>query len=183
MAADPRPANDSAAIGPSLFDRAVGAARPRPAPDPAPNGAPRRPADRAAIATALLLVAGPLATWLLATLWTGEVRRETAALAARAAPRIAARMADARARAMLAATWDQPTLGTTVETIARALPPEAGLLRVERPADGALRLEVATPDPERLAAALRREGALGHLRTAAQTPGDGGMRVTLEEPR
>ncbi|MGT2513586.1 hypothetical protein ACVOMT_04405 [Sphingomonas panni] len=42
MVADPRPANDSAPIRPSLFDRAVDAARrERPAPPPPTPGTPR----------------------------------------------------------------------------------------------------------------------------------------------
>ncbi len=184
MAADPRPANDHAPIGPSLFDRAWGAARVKAVRAPSPGPSPARtPRDRIALLTAALIVAGPLATLAGAHWLTRETRRETAALAAQAAPLVATRTARERARALLAASWSNPTLGTTIEAVARVLPPEASLLRTERLADGRLVLEVAAPDPDRLAAALRREPALAGLRATAQLPGDGAMRVTLEQPR
>lgn len=181
MAAEPRPANDHAPVGPSLFDRALGAARNASAPPPV--AAPARtatPRDRRTIVTAMLLVAGPLATWVGALWLTGTVRRETAVLEARAAPRVAARAETGRARSILQAAWAAPTIGTTIEAVARAMPPDAMLLRIEQPVGGGLRLEVAAPDPDRLIAALRRDPALAGLRATAQVPGDGTMRVTLE---
>lgn len=182
--AEPRPANDSAPIRPSLFDRAIGAARvaPRaPLPPPAPDPMPAARIDRAAAALAVAIVATPLFTLFGATILTGQVRDETRALTARSAPVADARAARDHARAMLSAAWTAPTLGSTIEAIARALPDDAALLRVER--NPRLRIEIAAPDPDRAVNALRRDPALGQLRPVAQSrvDGDGRMRVTLEE--
>lgn len=185
MAADPRPANDRTPAGPSLFDRAWGAARVRPGPAPAaaPPSQPRERPDRRTMLIAALIVAGPLATLIGAHLLTHAARRETAELATQAAPLLAARAEHARAQALLAGAWSRQPLGATIEAVARALPPEASLLRAERLADGRLAIEVTAPDPDRLTAAFRREGALAGLRATAQVPGDGAMRVTLEQGR
>jgi hypothetical protein len=186
--ADPRPANDSAPVRPSLFDRALGAARPAPRaaapPDPPSQPTERPRPDRAAIFLALAIVATPLLTLAGATLMAGQARRETQALTERSAPAIAARAGQERARAALAATWNGPTLGATLEAIARALPEDAALLRVERSV-GPLTIDIAAPDPDRALSALRRDPALGGLRAVAQSraDGDGRMRVTLEQPR
>lgn len=184
--ADPRPANDSAPIRPSLFGRAVGAARPTawqaPPAGPQPARTPRT--DRAAILLAIAIVATPLLTLAGATVLTTQLRRETQALTERSAPGVAARAERDRARAMLAAAWNAPTLGATLEAIARALPEDAALFRVERNA-GPLTIEIAAPDPDRALSALRRDAALGGLRAVAQSraDGDGRMRITLELPR
>ncbi|MGN5374887.1 hypothetical protein [Sphingomonas hankookensis] len=185
MAADPRPANDSAPIRPSLFDRAVDAARREraPAPEPAARGIPRAPIDRAAALLALSIVATPLVTLAGAALLTVRVRGEAAVLAERAAPIVADRNARQRARALLASAWHQPTLGTTIEAVARTLPPDAALLRAERGPAGAVSVELLAPDPDRVLAALRRDPVLAALRATAQAraDGDGRMRITLEQ--
>lgn len=194
MVADPRPATDAGPPPPSLFDRALGAARSRapsgeaagevaPVAPPAEPPPPRPPVDRRALLTALPILAAPLLTLAGATWLAAAARTETAAIERRAAPLVAARADRDRARASLSAAWTRPTLGATVEAVARALPAEAALLRVERTASGGLTIEVAAPDPDRLAAVLRRDPALGGLRTVAQVPGDGVMRVTLEQAR
>ncbi|KQN81445.1 hypothetical protein ASE90_12735 [Sphingomonas sp. Leaf67] len=186
--ADPRPANDSAPVRPSLFDRALGAARPASRPpvpaDPPPQPAERPRPDRAALILALAIVAAPLLTLAGATLMTAHVRRETRTLTERSAPAVAARTERDRGRAALAMAWNAPTLGATVEAIARALPEDAALLRVERNT-GPLTIDVAAPDPDRALSALRRDPALGGLRAVAQSraDGDGRMRITLEQPR
>jgi hypothetical protein len=188
MAADPRPANDTTPPRPSLVDRIL-APRPRPvAADPLPEpetvASPPRPRlDRMALAAALLIVAAPLATLAGATWLAADARAEAARWDRQAVPVAAARSVRDRARSLLAAAWTRPTLGATTESVARALPADAALLRTERTADGHLTIEVAAPDPDRLAAALRRDPALGGLRAVAQARGDATMRVTLEQRR
>lgn len=186
--ADPRPANDSAPVRPSLFDRALGAARPAPraAPQvdrpPQPTGRPSL--ERAASLLAVAILATPLLTLAGATVMTAQVRRETQALTERSAPAVALRAGQDRARATLSAAWNSPTLGATLEAIAHALPDDAALLRVERDT-GPLTIDIAAPDPDRALSALRRDPALGGLRAVAQSrvDGDGRMRITLEQPR
>lgn len=180
MAADPRPANDSAPIRPSLFDRAVGAARRErgPTPIPAPHK-PRPPIDRMSLLLAAAILATPLLTWAGAAFLTGRAQDEGAAIARRAAPRIAEQAAAQRAHVLLQQTWRLPTLGTTLEGTARDLPKDAALLRVERDGAGTMSMEVVAPDPDRVVAALPG------LRATAQAraDGDGRMRVTLEQRR
>ncbi|KQM61889.1 MULTISPECIES: hypothetical protein [unclassified Sphingomonas] len=184
MAAEPRPANDSAPIRPSLFDRAVGAARPEraPTPDPAPR-TPRAPIDRASALLAAAILATPLLTWAGAAILTARAQEAGRTIARRAAPQVAGQAAAQRARIRLAQAWRTPTLGTSLESIARALPQDAALLRAERDAAGQLSIEVAAPDPDRLLSALRRDPLLAGLRATAQAraDGDGRMRVTLEQ--
>lgn len=186
MAADPLPANDDAPHTPSLFDRAVAAAR-RPERAPVEASMPRpRPAtsiDGLTLMTAVAIVATPLATWGGAAWLAASARADGRAAERRAAPAVAARDARLAAIDTLSRVWSQPTLGTTIESVARALPPEASLARAERAANGALTLDVVTPDPDRLIAALRRDAALARLRPSAQKALDGRMQVTLETVR
>lgn len=184
MAADPRPANDSAPIRPSLFDRAVDAARrERPTPPPPTAGAPRPPLDRASVLLAAAILATPLLTWSGAAVLTARAQVEGRAIARRAAPRVAQQVAAERARALLQPAWRTPTLGATLEAIARALPEDAALLRAERDGAGNLSVDVAAPDPDRVVVALRRDPVLAGLRATAQArvDADGRMRVTLEQ--
>ncbi len=182
MAADPRPANDSAPIRPSLFDRAVEAARRDPTPPPAPR-APRPPIDRVSALLAVAIVAIPLLTWGGAAILTARAQDEGRAIARRAAPVMAEQAAAHQAHTLLQQAWRGAPLGTTCESLARALPPDAALLRAERNAAGMIAIEVAAPDPDRLLAALRRDPVLAGLRATAQAraDGDGRMRVTLEQ--
>ncbi len=195
MVADPRPADDMAPPGPSLVGQIVAAARRSrgfvspaetdaavPARLPPPREQ-RTPIDRVGAAVALMLIAAPLAIWIDAAWLTQRARTATDTLSRQAAPIDAARADAARAREQLGMAWTQPTIGTTIEAIGRALPADAALLRVERHATGLLSIEVAAPDPDQVTAALRRDPALAELRAVSQTPGDDGMRVTLEQPR
>lgn len=81
----------------------------------------------------------------------------------------------------LAAVLNRATLGGTLEELARALPADAALRRVTREADGTLGIEVATLDPDRLRAALRRRPVTAGLRDVGQQGGPAGLIVTLEE--
>lgn len=180
MAADPRPANDSAPIRPSLFDRAVDAARRERVPTPAPAPRKPRPAiDRASLLLVIAILATPLLTWGGAAFLTIRARDEGAEIARRAAPQIARQAEAQRAHVLLQQIWRLPTLGTTVEETARALPKDAALLWVERDGAGNLSMEVVAPDPDRVIAALPG------LRATAQAraEGDGRMRITLEQRR
>ncbi len=129
---------------------------------------------------AVMIVAMPVATWIGATRIAARDRAATAQIVATAAPIEAARAEHDRARMLLAAAWRKPTAGTVVEALAHSLPVETALLRVDRTPTGALSVEVAAPDPDRLMAALRREPALSALHATGQVQGDGAMRVTLE---
>jgi hypothetical protein len=172
----------------SLFDRLSAAVRrglrhirTRPAVRPARE--PARAGEwRIAAGIAALIAAGPLATMLGAQLLADSARAEVAALRSQAAPRLAAAKAYARDRVELAALLRRPGVGTTFEALARALPDDAVLTRAGRGRDGALEAEVATPDPDKLRASLRREPALARLHDAGQRRGDQAMLVVLREP-
>jgi hypothetical protein len=140
----------------------------------------RWPEGRVAIAVALLIVAGPLLTIGGARILSERHRAATARIEAEVAPRIASTAAAAEARAQMGAVLKRRTLGATIETLARALPADATLARVERNAQGRLALEVATPDPDKLRAALRRVPALARLRDTGQRQADAAMIVLLE---
>jgi Tfp pilus assembly protein PilX len=140
----------------------------------------RWPEGRVAIAVALLIVAGPLLTIGGARVLADQQRAATVQIEGEVAPRIAAAAAAAEARAQMDAVLKRRTLGATIETLARALPADATLARVERNAQGRLALEVATPDPDKLRAALRRVPALSRLRDTGQRQADAAMIVLLE---
>lgn len=137
---------------------------------------------RAAAGVALLLALAPLLTQAAA--WWSERRvvGEIAALSRTAAPQLAAAREHAAARATLDALLARPTLGSTIEALARVLPAEASVARAGW-VDGRLAIEVAAPDPDRLRAALRRDPTTVGLRDAGQRQGDGAMLVALEEAR
>lgn len=133
-------------------------------------------------AVALLIAAGPVATIAGAGLLARATRAETLRLQTEATPRVAAQQAAARDRIELGAVLRRPTLGATLEALARALPAEAVLLRAQRDRHGLLEVEVAAPDPDQLRAALRREPMLAALRDAGQRQGEAAMIVSLKEP-
>ena len=137
---------------------------------------------RAAIVVAVLLILAPLATLLGAKLLTASARSDAGAIKRAQAPRIAAAEAQNSQRRALAPMLDRPTLGTTLEGLARALPRETQLVRAGRGGDGRLRIEASTADPDRLRAALRREPTTARLRDAGQRRGDAALVVTMEEP-
>ncbi|URW74590.1 hypothetical protein M9980_08365 [Sphingomonas donggukensis] len=137
---------------------------------------------RAAGIVAVLLILAPVATLLGAKLLTAAARHDAAAVAAAQGPRIAAARAQAAQRRALATVIDRPTLGTTLEGLARALPRETQLVRAGRGADGRLAIEASTADPDRLRAGLRRDPATAHLRDAGQRRGDAALVVAMDEP-
>jgi len=128
-----------------------------------------------------LIAAGPLLTIAGALLITGSLRGEVNRLQEAAAPRAAAARTAIEDRAALVAMVRRPGLGATAEALARALPVDAALLRMERGRDGLLEVEIGTPDPDKLRAALRAEPALARLRDAGQQRGDLMMTVSFKE--
>lgn len=134
-----------------------------------------------AAGVAALLAAGPLATIVGAKWIAGNAKAETARLNEQLAPRIAAAKAATGERAELIALLRRPGLGQVADALARALPPEASVLRIERNHAGLLEVEVSTPDPDRIRAAIRREPALAGLRDAGQRQVDVMMVVTFRE--
>jgi hypothetical protein len=132
-------------------------------------------------AVGALIAMGPAATILGADLLAGGVRAQVVQLREQAAPRAATAQTAARERAELVALLRRPGLGETAEALARALPAEASLLRVERNAAGLLEVDLTAPDPDKLRAALRREPALARLRDAGQQRGELAMTVSLRE--
>lgn len=124
-----------------------------------------------------LLALVPLAVIAVATLMAIGIEDRIAARTRTEAVALA-RIAEAeRLKAVIA----RPPVGATLEALARALPAEARLRRVARGVDGALIVEVATADPDRLRAALRREPLTARLRDVGQQGGPGGLIVTLED--
>ncbi|MBO9714900.1 hypothetical protein [Sphingomonas sp.] len=132
-------------------------------------------------AVAALIGLGPVLTIGGATLLAVRARDAANAINQRAAPTLAAARLAEQDRAELAAATRRPGVGAVIEALARALPPEASLSRVGRGGDGQLLLEISSPDPDKLRAALRREPVLAGLRDTGQRQGDGAMVVQLRE--
>jgi hypothetical protein len=108
-------------------------------------------------------------------------------MALRVEDRVAARkrqdavgLARVAARKRLQIVLAQPGIGATLAGLARALPSESIVRRVARDEGGVLTVEVATSDPDRLRAALRRDPVTSRLRDVAQQGGLAGLIVTLE---
>lgn len=134
------------------------------------------PADwRTAFALAGLILSAPLLTIAGAKLLTGAVEREGAALSAQLAPRIAAQREAEAAHQRLADALRGPGPSGTIEALAQTLPAEATIARLARQPDGAIDIEVAAPDPDRLRSALRRAPEFAKVRDAGQRAGDGEM--------
>jgi len=144
---------------------------------PASRGAatPSPTGRRTAAIVALLIAAGPLVTLLGAEMLAARARSEAAALNARLAPRAATERAAEQARTEMRAAATGPMLSAALEAIARALPANATVLRAERTREGAVELEVSTPDPDQLRPALRSLPGIGMFRNTGQRQGETGM--------
>jgi hypothetical protein len=140
----------------------------------------RRPLAMAA-ALAALIAAGPLLTGAGARLLRIAVDRDIVALQQALAPRLAADHDRAVVRDTLKATLANPGPAETLDRIAAVLPADARLVRVERLADQALELDIATADPDALRAALHRAPMLAGLRDVGQRQADGMMIVSLRK--
>jgi hypothetical protein len=163
---------------PSLTQRLAAAARTRLPHATRPEGR-KWPEGSMAALVAVLIAAGPLLTIGGAKLLAGRERAAVARLAAEASPRIDAARAAAEARVQLGVVLRRPTLGATIEALARALPADATLVRAERNAQGGIEFDIAAADPDRLRSALRRAPALARLRNTGQRQADGRIIVTF----
>lgn len=130
---------------------------------------------------AALIAAGPVLTIAAGSVMASGVRGEVRRLEEQAAPRAAAAKAASEDRAALVAMLKRPGLGVTAEALARALPVDAVLVRMERGRDGLLEVDISAPDPDKLRAAIRAEPALAGLRDAGQQRGDLMMTVSFKE--
>ena len=166
---------EAATPAPSLAHRLAAFARR----DAKPAGAANWSEASVAALVAALIVAGPLLTIAGAKLLASQQRAAAARLADEASPRIEAARAAVEARRQIDVVLRRQPLGGTIEALARALPPEATLVRAGRTAQGVLEVEVAAPDPDRLRAALRRTPAFARLRNTGQRQADAKMIVTF----
>ena len=127
-------------------------------------------------AVAALITAGPLLTAAGAEALAGRARADTKILDEAAAPRRAAAVRAGEARAILRGAIVAPALGATLDALAVALPEGDRLAAIATDGTGALAVDIATVDPDRLRAALRRS-RLGGLAEAGQQRGDGVLLV------
>lgn len=132
-------------------------------------------------AVAALIVAGPLLTLGGGALLTARARAEAGRLEAETAPRRAAMAKATEARTMLRAAITAPAVGSTLDTLATLLPVEDRLVAVAADGSGALAVEIATVDPDRLRAAIRASRLAG-LREAGQRRGEGVLVVRWAGP-
>lgn len=128
-----------------------------------------------------LIAAGPVATIVGASILTDRARAATARLQAESGPRIAAERSAMQARAQFGNAIALPTIAATLDALAPALPGDASVVRAERTRGGALELDIATTDPDRLRAAIRRAPGFGRMRDASQRQTDAAMIVSLRE--
>ena len=134
---------------------------------------------RVTAAVALLLACGPVLTVAGAKLLTMRAL-DAADMQLRQA---GANPVAGDARGQFAALLKRPGAAATLEALARVLPADVVVERVERGADDRLALDALAPDPDRLRGALRRDPVSAGLRDVGQRSGDGGIVVTLEEAR
>ncbi|MBB5710721.1 hypothetical protein [Sphingomonas xinjiangensis] len=127
---------------------------------------------------AALIAAAPVLTITGAHVLAGRERAQADRLETALAPRVARQVASEQARDLLAPLVNSPTLAATLDTLARGLPKDASIVRAERGGDGALRLELRTPDPDALRGALRRVPTLAVLREIGQQRSDAAMIVS-----
>lgn len=134
-----------------------------------------------AAAVAVLIALAPLLTIAGAQLLARHEHTEAERLRADLAPRMADERSAEAARTEIAKAVQRPALGATLEAFARGLPADAGLVRIERKADGVLEADVTAADPDQLRAAIRRDPALARLRDTSQRQSDTAMIVTLRQ--
>ncbi|WP_033921353.1 hypothetical protein [Sphingomonas sp. 37zxx] len=175
-----------AADPPSLADRliaAIRAKRPRtpvPVDRASPSNAPAAPGSRRfGIALAILLPAGPVLSWGVASWQAAAIRQEIQAQRRTAAPALATRAAALADRAALTTT--APAIADILNALALTLPRDARLAAVAADEHARLSADVATPDPDTLRAALRRDPRTAALRDIDQARGDGVILVRLRQ--
>lgn len=128
---------------------------------------------------ALTIAAIPLSIWGGARwLEAGVLARNTQARQA-LEPREAAAALALGERTQLAELLDRPSAAALIEQLASVLPADARIVRLSRDAAGLVTLEVMTPDPAELRAALRGDPHFVALRTRGERRIDAAMIVTL----
>lgn len=181
---------DPVADSPSLADRLIAAARRRRSTIPAqpqPGSRAQTPPPTPPVASrpwfgillAVLLPAGPVLSWGAATLQAAAIRADIQAQRRAAATLLAQRAAARADRAALAQL--APGIADTANAFAGALPADSRLAAVAADEHGRLSADVATPDPDTLRTALRRDPRTAALRDVGQTRGDGVIVVRLRE--
>lgn len=134
---------------------------------------------RLATALAGLIALGPLATIVGAAALERDARAEAARVEAKAAPQLKAETREKAARASLRAAAHDPGVAIWLDRVAAAIPVDARVARMTKAADGALELEISTPDPDLLRGALRRNPALTGFRETGQRRAGAMIAVTL----
>lgn len=137
---------------------------------------------RFAAALIALIALGPLATIMGAGVLARSARGEAAAVQAQIAPRLAARRAARDARDGLRRLVQVPPAAVWIDRMAAALPADARIARIARGPDGAIELDVTTPDPDAARRALRRARDLAGFREVGQRRAGAVMLVTYRRP-
>ncbi|WP_423602259.1 hypothetical protein [Sphingomonas sp. MS122] len=115
-----------------------------------------------------VIALGPLGTIVAAGMIERGARAEAARLDVQAAPRREAEAREQAARAALHAAVRDAGVAVWLDRVAAAIPAEARVARMAKAADGALELEISTPDPDLLRGALRGDPALAGFRETGQ---------------
>lgn len=137
------------------------------------------PGQRMALVVVGLIALGPLLTIGGAKMLAAREAHKSATLQTELAPRIEATRQAEIARTRLSEALARRPMANTLEALGRVLPAEAAVVRAERTKGGALEIDIATPDPDKLRMALRRAPEFGQIRNVAQRQGDAGMIVTF----
>lgn len=161
----------------SLADRmaqrfAAGASRPA----PRSSG----PVDwRFAAALAGLIALGPLLTILGAGMIERGAFAEAARIRVQTEPRIKAEREERAARSALRTAAHAKPVALWLDRVAAAIPADVRVARMTKAADGAIELEISTPDPDLLRGALRRDPMLAGFRETGQRRAGAMIAVTL----
>lgn len=134
---------------------------------------------RFAAALAGVIALAPLTTILGAGLLERGARAEAARLRAQAAPRLATEARAEAARDALRSAARDAGIPAWLDRVAAAIPADARVARMARAADGAMELDISTPDPDLLRGALRRDRALAGFRETGQRRAGAMILVTL----
>lgn len=164
-------------IGHSLAERMARRLTAREPRAPRPRGAAidwRRAAGLAA-----LIALGPLLTIVGAGMIERNAQAEAARLTAAAAPRVKAETRDQEARAVLRSAVRDAGLAVWMDRLAAVIPADARVARMDKAAGGVIEIVIATPDPDLLRAALRRDPALTGFRETGQRRAGALIAVTL----
>ncbi|MFL9842646.1 hypothetical protein ABS767_16870 [Sphingomonas sp. ST-64] len=139
---------------------------------------------RFAFALTALIALGPLLTIAGAGWLRADAQRDAEALRAQGQARFDAEGAQRSAALQFRDAVRRPTVAVTLDRIARVVPDDARLAAVAREADGTLRIEIATSDPDPLRTALRRDPLFAAMReTGQRRTADGRVVVVMRTQR